>query len=119
MFCARCGQQIPDASELCPLCGREATVKLASPASPAPGPAVAAAPAQIQWPAEPESISAPARRPDLRGVGGWLLLFCISLTILAPLLMFIRVWGRGFELESMLDLALAAFGVLVGSMVWY
>ena len=63
-------------------------------------------------------ISAPARRPDLKGVGGWLLFFCISLTMLSPLLMFIRVWGSGFELESMFDLALTAFGVLVGAMVW-
>jgi Protein of unknown function (DUF2569) len=58
------------------------------------------------------------RRPDLKGVGGWLLFFCISLTVLAPLLMFIRVWGSGFELESIVDLVLAAFGVLVGIMIW-
>jgi hypothetical protein len=58
------------------------------------------------------------RRPDLKGVGGWLLFFCISLTVLAPLLMFVREWGNGFELGSMIDLALTAFGVLVGIMVW-
>lgn len=118
MFCARCGQQIPDASEICPLCGREATLKIdPPPAIPAVTPAPAVAPGQIQWPAEP-AVIAPMRRPDLKGVGGWLLFFCISLTLLAPLLMLIRVWGGGFELEGMIDLALAAFGVLVGIMVW-
>lgn len=118
MFCARCGQQIPDASEICPQCGREATVNLGPP-PPAPMSAAAATPGQINWLPEPEIISAPARRPDLKGVGGWLLFFCISLTLLGPLLMFIRLWGSGFELESMLDLALTAFGVLVGTMVWH
>ncbi|MBZ5507652.1 MAG: DUF2569 family protein [Acidobacteriia bacterium] len=33
--------------------------------------------------------------------------------------MFARVWGSGFELESMFDLALTAFGVLAGAMVWH
>jgi hypothetical protein len=28
LFCARCGQQIPAASETCPLCGQETTLKL-------------------------------------------------------------------------------------------
>ncbi len=32
--------------------------------------------------------------------------------------MFARVWGSGFELEGMVDLALTAFGVIVGIMVW-
>jgi Protein of unknown function (DUF2569) len=117
MFCARCGQQIPDASEICPLCGREATVKIDPPAA-ISGTAAAAAPGQIKWPDEPQTISAPVRQPGLKGVGGWLLFFCISLTFLAPLLMFARVWGSGFELEGMVDLALTAFGVLVGIMVW-
>ncbi|HET9365428.1 MAG TPA: DUF2569 family protein [Candidatus Angelobacter sp.] len=124
MFCARCGQQIPDASEICPLCGREATLKLdPPPAMPAPAmsaatPAATVAPGQIQWPAEPAVIGPPMRRPDLKGVGGWLLFFCISLTLFAPVLMLVRVWSGGFELEGMIDLALTAFGVLVGIMVW-
>jgi hypothetical protein len=118
MFCARCGQQIPDASEICPLCGRETTLKVDPPPA-MPGPAAAAvAPGQLRWPDDPAAITPPARRPDLKGVGGWLLFFCIALTFLAPLVMVVSVWGSGFELEGMIDLALAGFGVVVGIMVW-
>ncbi|HWG39836.1 MAG TPA: DUF2569 family protein [Candidatus Acidoferrales bacterium] len=119
MFCARCGQQIPDASEICPLCGREATLKLdPPPAMPTATPAAAAAPGQIQWPAEPAVIGPPMRRPDLKGVGGWLMFFCISLTLLSPLFMAARVWGDGMGLVSMIDIAVTAFGMVVGIMLW-
>lgn len=119
MFCARCGQQIPDASEICPLCGREANLKVdPPPAMPAAAPAAAAAPGQIHWPDEPATVGPPMRRPDLKGVGGWLLFFCISLTFLSPLFMAIRMWGGGFGAGNMIDIAVAAFGVIVGIMVW-
>jgi hypothetical protein len=119
MFCARCGQQIPDGSEICQLCGREATLKVdPPPAIPAAAPAAAAAPRQIQWPAEPAVIGPPMRRPDLKGVGGWLLFFCISLTLLTPVLTLIRMWSTSFGPEGMIDLALTAFGVIIGIMVW-
>lgn len=119
MFCARCGQQIPGASEICPLCGREATLKLdPPPAIPAAVPATAVAPGQIQWPVEPAVIRPPMRRPDLKGVGGWLLFFCISLTLLTPLLTLVIMWSSNFGPEGMIDLALTAFGVVVGIMIW-
>ncbi|HKD79678.1 MAG TPA: DUF2569 family protein [Candidatus Angelobacter sp.] len=117
MFCARCGQQIPDAIEICPLCGREATLKI-DPSRAAPAPATAAAPGQIQWPDEPATIGPPVRRPDLKGVGGWLLFFCISLTFLSPLFMAIRAWGGGFGVANTIDFVVAGFGVLVGIMLW-
>jgi len=119
MFCARCGQQIPDASEICPLCGREATLKFdPPPAMVAAAPAPAVAPGHVRWPDEPATIGPPMRRPDLKGVGGWLLFFCISLTFLAPLLLVVRAWGGALELEGIIDIALTAFGVIVGIMVW-
>ncbi|HEY7406349.1 MAG TPA: DUF2569 family protein [Candidatus Angelobacter sp.] len=119
MFCARCGQQIPDASEICPLCGREAALKVdPPPAMPATSQAAAAAPGQILWPDEPAVIGPPKRRPDLKGVGGWLLFFCVSLTVLVPLVLAFRVWASGLGWEGIFDLALAAYGVLVGIMVW-
>jgi len=117
MFCARCGEQIPDASEMCPLCGREATLSLPPP-PPLPEGAPAVAPAQIQWPDEPRQIGPPMRRPDLKGVGGWLLFFCITRTVLAPLFMLIRFAATDFETPNMIDLAFNTFGVVVGVMVW-
>jgi hypothetical protein len=117
MFCARCGEQIPDASELCPLCGREATLNLPPP-PPLPVPAAAPALGQIRWFDEPQNIGAPMRRPDLKGVGGWLLFFCILRTVFAPLAMVVRVSSAGFNLGTIFDLAFTAFGVFVGIMIW-
>jgi hypothetical protein len=116
MFCARCGKQIPDATEICQLCGREATVKV-DPPPPAPKPA-AAVYGQINWPSEPETRFPPARNPALRGVGGWLLFFCIALTILVPLIVFIQAWSADFGMEVLPNIVWAAFGVFVGTVVW-
>jgi hypothetical protein len=117
MFCARCGGQIPDVSEICPLCGREAALNLPPP-PPLPTSAAAPAPGQIRWPDEHQSIGTPMRRPDLKGVGGWLLFFCVSRTVLSPLLMLVRIGRSGVELGNMIDLAFTAFGIFVGIMVW-
>jgi len=117
MFCARCGEQIPDTSQTCPLCGRETTLNLPPP-PPLPAAAPAVAPAHIQWPDEPRQIGPPMRRPDLKGVGGWLLFFCIIRTVLAPLFLLTRLGGSSFDPANLLDLAFTAFGVLVGIMIW-
>jgi hypothetical protein len=121
MFCARCGQQIPDACDICPLCGRESTLKVDPPPA-ISGPAAVAAPGQIQWPDETVAINPPARRPDLRGVGGWLLIYCELLTILAPAFFLLFYWfalklhPRRFS--GITDLARVAFGMIVGIFLW-
>ncbi|HKF23401.1 MAG TPA: DUF2569 family protein [Candidatus Angelobacter sp.] len=111
MFCARCGEQIPDTSDICPVCGREANVKLAvAPASAAPAPAL-----------DPSSAAPiiPIRK-DLQGVGGWLLFFCIALVILGPVWLLSEVnSAAGSDLLGMvLEIAQIAFGVVVGIFVW-
>ena len=110
MFCARCGEQIPEASQICPLCGREANVKLAlAPASAAPAPAL-----------EPSS-TAPVLpiRKDLQGVGGWLLFFCISLVLLGPLAILAETTSSSIDTAGIvLDIARASFGVVVAIFIW-
>ena len=63
-------------------------------------------------------MAPPMCRPDLKGVGGWLLFFCVSRTVLSPLFMLIRVANSGGDLGNVIDLAFTGFGVLVGIMVW-
>jgi hypothetical protein len=112
MFCARCGEQLPEASEICPLCGQEANVKLLSVSTQAP---VAPAPAL-----DPSSAGfvLPIRR-DLQGVGGWLLFFCIGLVILGPVWLLSQVSTPGSDLAGIvLALARTAFGLVVGIFVW-
>src|SRR5215471_5936163 len=85
MFCARCGEQIPDTSEICPLCGREATVQLQPQEPLVLQAAVGAAPAMATPPGGLPDVQVRPINPKLRGIGGWLLFFCVSITILSPM----------------------------------
>ena len=82
------------------------------------------APMAAPNPAAPVAAAVPiAVRPvgELRGVGGWLLVFCIWVTIFDPL-MDVRLLGylRYLSLNPMLlgSLGLTAFGVVTGVMLW-
>jgi hypothetical protein len=75
MFCARCGQEIPDKTQICPACGGAASVEAYL--TPVAQPTAGAIPAPLPPPAVPAG--------SVHGVGGWLLFFCIGFTILWPL----------------------------------
>jgi hypothetical protein len=75
MFCARCGQQIPEASEICQLCGQEASIKLDPVPQPAPS-----------KPSVPYAFVTIPSNLGPRGIGGWLLLYCLYITVLGPLI---------------------------------
>jgi hypothetical protein len=115
MFCARCGQQIPEASIVCPLCGREATIHVPQQNYAQVDVAVVSAP-QIA-----AGSSKPIRK-DLQGVGGWLLFFCIATTILTPLRVFNTFFtspaAPQFDAGTMVIAAIAVFGVIVGVTIW-
>ncbi len=116
MFCARCGEQIPDASELCPLCGRETTIQLQ------PQPAAVRQPNTSAVLAQPQltTPSISSRDRGLQGVGGWLLFFCIALIILGPLATFAEVMSlSNIDAAGMiLEFARAGFGIVVGIFLW-
>ena len=107
MFCARCGEQIPDTSEICPLCGREPSIHIDPPA---PIPAVShPQSAALTLPA----ITGPS------GVGGWLLFFCIGLTIIAPMPMLMRAsTGWRFIPMYLFDDLRLLYGIVVGAALW-
>jgi Protein of unknown function (DUF2569) len=87
-------------------------------------------------PQETEARSAPAVDIDSRyvGVGGWLLFFCVSLTVLNPALTLFNVgsgvvqnatyFGRSFPLlalvvaDSAVSLAIAALSIYAGVSLW-
>lgn len=108
MFCARCGQQIPEASVTCPLCGQETTLKL----EPVPAPAPAKAGAPYDFVTIPQNLG-----PS--GVGGWLFFFCISVTIFGSLVLIgqfltLHFQNRLAELEAIRLL----YGAIVGVFLW-
>jgi hypothetical protein len=113
MFCANCGQQIAEGSETCPLCRRQANIPWQPP--PASSPMAGATPAPIPYQTVPYVGYGP------RGVGGWLLFFCICFTILWPLLnlsQYVLYRRFGLNLFTVVALVRLAFGVLVGVVLW-
>src|SRR5262245_12427705 len=100
MFCARCGQQIPETSEICPLCGREANIEWQRSSAVERAVPVTGSPATIQGPV---------------GVGGWLLFFCLMITILTPAAIGLQTltMGQGLSRAYAIDLARAAYGMIV------
>jgi hypothetical protein len=108
VFCARCGEQIPDASETCPLCGRETTLRIdAAPLS---------HPVQTQS-ATPNFYYAGS---GVQGVGGWLLFFCLILTLASPVIVFAQIAAQphGPNSYNLIDVARVLYGVVVGIILW-
>ena len=70
-----------------------------------------------------EFVPQPSR---YKGVSGWLLFFCISLTILIPLKIMAEYGGRGVDIwhirgvstDGLLSLALATSSIYVGVCLW-
>src|SRR5262247_2648195 len=83
MFCGHCGQHNPDASRVCASCGQEIRLSL----SLTPAPAPASAPALAPLPQQPPALSNLESHSEPKGVGGWLLFFCVLITIISPILL--------------------------------
>jgi hypothetical protein len=73
----------------------------------------------------PQRTFAPSP-PRYRGVRGWLLFFCVGLTVLSPLRIMgkygadgIDIWSiRGVTIDGLLSLAFACFSIYVGVCLW-
>jgi hypothetical protein len=114
-FCARCGQQLPDATETCLFCGKPANW-VWQPAIPPPAPShpASASPALAFYPPSATAAYTPPK------VGGALLFFCICFTILWPLWILSETVRTHFYLGpfGILSLARLAFMVVVGVALW-
>jgi hypothetical protein len=54
----------------------------------------------------------------LRGVGGWLLLFCVGLTMVAPALAVFRAFQSLVLMSVALQLLIASYQLYVGVLLW-
>jgi len=115
MFCARCGQQVPNATEICPLCGREASLRLVPQLAP-----------DIPWVSK-ASLPISTLSPGPSGVRGWLLFYCLGLTLLGPayiliLLYFVSRFStvsyRLVTTHYFMDFLRVLFGLVVGIFLW-
>ena len=51
-------------------------------------------------------------------VGGWLMFFCILLVVIVPIGVMVITWSGEFGIDVIFNIAWAAFGALVGAMLW-
>jgi hypothetical protein len=108
MFCARCGEQIPDASQTCQICRQEATLKLDPVLSPAP-----------TEPYPPYAFVTIPQNLGPKGVGGWLWIFCVNASVLAPAFALARWSERGFQNPVYaLEQIRLLYGAVVGVFLW-
>jgi len=135
MFCPSCGQAAQGKERFCRNCGSDLSQQqlgvVPSPFTGEPTPMAvsnvapsASAPMAAPSPAAPAAAAVPiAVRPvgELRGVGGWLLVFCIWVTIFDPLMdLRLLPYLRYLSTNPMLLLSfgLTAFGVVIGILLW-
>jgi hypothetical protein len=102
MFCPHCGIQIRDAARYCRTCGGN----LALPSTRVANYAVAG-----------DAPSMAALDAEIRGVGGWLLFFCLIMTVLGPVA-FVSSGSEGLFFLSVLLGLKTIFGVVVGINLW-
>lgn len=121
--CLKCGDQNPSDCSFCTVCGASlkpiSSPVFVSSTVTAFGAAVPSAKNE-ETVGEVQHVSATQQVADpLRGVGGWLLLFCVGLIFIAPL------YGAAEILENptdvfviVFDLSLAAFSIYTGITIW-
>ena len=120
MTCPNCGQAVQGAERFCVNCGTDLTKPMSAPSAVPVSPS-AAAPAFAECVPQAASPVAQPVAGELRGVGGWLLLFCIWITIVDPiyalrLLPFLRYIHLNWTLP--LSLLLIGYGVVTGIHLW-
>jgi hypothetical protein len=110
VFCARCGREIDDASEICPQCGREATLSL---------PLSASMTTQQSSPsAVPNLMPAAIPPANRKEIGGWLMFFCILLIVVDPLFVMLIMWSAEPGPDNASYIVWAGLGTTVGIMIW-
>jgi len=102
MFCPACGKDVGIARRFCRFCGSSLNP---SPATPAGSPNYTYV------------TAARATTPELEGVWGWLLFFCLILTVLAPIAA-IEDGSSGWLLIDVLVGLKVFFGVFVAINLW-
>lgn len=99
MICVHCGASNLDVSSVCAACGLPL--------------AATVAPQQST-----SSVSADLRAHGKIPVRGWLLFFCLGMTVFGPLVLLVRAWQADFTTLRYYDLLVAVFSLFVGVELW-
>jgi hypothetical protein len=74
--------------------------------------------AQLNASRLPNSGSTSPLSPKPKQIGGWLMFFCILLTVIIPLVVLAMAWSGDTGMEFLFNIGWAAFGALIGFMIW-
>ncbi len=120
MYCVNCGAAITPGTHFCVSCGKPVPGAPAQSAPQSVGGGAAAGPAYSLGPTATAMPAAPLspELEKLRGVGGWLLVFCIVVTIIHPLINLAEAVATPQPGVIFLDLLLSAAAVTTGVSVW-
>lgn len=114
-YCGKCGALNPNENVFCAACGssikRAVQAVVSDPVgavSPIPEPArVTPAPAVVSTTVDP-----------LKGMGGWLLLFCLGLVAVQPIALFLEAINSGDALVAGFNLLLGVLAICTGVALW-
>ena len=124
MLCGKCGALNPNSRAFCKSCGhslwptREAKSSVISPAVREPE---ASVPEQSRDNVQPPLASLRADSSDeteFYGVRGWLMLYCINLTLLNPLYILVELVPRKDFLTFAINVGLATLFIYTGTGLW-
>ncbi len=126
MFCGKCGQKNPDDYLFCAACGftllgvhekQTPSMELAqATVASAVDPALTLPPTVTATCTE--YFHSKAAHDPLNGVRGWLLFFCVMLTIITPIFYIFLVLRLHSSIDILLHSTLIALSVYAGIMVW-
>lgn len=124
MQCTRCGTENPGAAAFCLNCGNAIAAPLTAPEAVSLT-AVAGGPSRL--PAPPptaplrpnsEALRARIEHPELVGIRGWLLLFCIFTTISPFITVELTIQHAGYPVVKLFLLAVAAYTFFTSVNLW-
>lgn len=120
MYCANCGAAITPGTHFCVSCGKQVPGAPAQSMPQSVGGGAAAGPAYSLGPTGTAMPTAPLlpELQKLQGIGGWLLFFCIVVTVVHPLVNLAEAVATPQPGVIFLDLLLSAAAVTTGVSVW-
>jgi uncharacterized protein DUF2569/zinc ribbon protein len=124
MFCSRCGVLNPDDHAFCKACGYDlgppvqTGVSLDPPSVAGRVPAATGTRSASTLDRPPSVLAVSNKATELRGVGGWLLLFCVGLTVISPLFVLAEAVNSKDIPTIAIDLGLAALYIYSGIGLW-
>jgi len=120
VYCGKCGVENPTDNSFCYACGRPLTRGV--PVGPSSGQSDGSKSAPTAVPVVEQRVVAikdSTTKKNLVGIGGWLLFFCLALTVFSPLLAVAVGISQNYEtIDWTFTIGLTTYGIYTGILLW-